>query len=187
MFIFWLLLLLLLLFLHIRVIVHRIKHFLDGFFVIFPLVSSLSLTTAPKPFIYIFTKPRLSTHSEQMLQRPEIKTKRPINEDIFWKSQSLGFFHFTRSPAQPCIFNSVHHAPNHPQPPVLQRMHRSSAPCSIHQQLSGSPILKVTGGELSSVIDREKRGDRKRSGGEKHDIMWERGNVWDMQTEKSKG
>lgn len=47
-------------------------------------------------------------------------------------------------------------------PRVLQRMHHLSAPCSIHQQLPGRSILKVTGGELSSVIVKERGEDRER-------------------------
>lgn len=52
----------------------------------------------------------------------------------------------------------------HQSPLVLQRMHQSSAPCSIHRQLSGSSILKVTGVNFP-VSDREKKRKGKRSEG----------------------
>lgn len=79
--------------------------------------------------------------------------------------------------AQPCIIYSVHHAPQFPLF-VLQRMHQSSAPCSIHRQLSGSSILKVTGVNFPvSLSDREKKREGKEEWGKKVrcGILWKQG------------
>lgn len=98
---------------------------------------------------------------------------------------SVYVYVFCNQRCQRCLTSRTSPALHLPQcspcikiPPVLQRMHQSSAPCSIHQQLLGSSILKVTGGELSSVIVRqrkEERGKEEVRGKVKYDIMRESG------------